>query len=393
MANILCIWELGGATGHLANLAPWVEEAIRRGHRVTLATPHPERCARQFAGLDIEYVTAPRPLLQRESPKSQMLSWTQVVLHALGPADELATRIEHWQRLFSQLEPDLVVYEYAPTALIASLQHGWQKWITGNGFTLPRADLPYFGLFPRIRNTQDNARSLAQAESQLLELVNAVQPIVLERPEALFSLADELLLMTLPAMDPFGERGTPPYLGIGTAGVGAAPQWPEGDGAKVFGYLQPFPGLQFLLEHLDRRGVRMLVYCPALPAAIRTAFPRIAFAEGPVDLEQAFEQARLVVTMGNHTTTAQAVLAGTPLLLLPNGLEQFYTARRIVNAGVGVGARADGLTPEAIDAALSMAERGRIVTNSSQRRALGGRKLASKVTQLFDELPQRLSLR
>lgn len=393
MTSILCVWEMGSGTGHLANLTPWLREACRRGHRVTLAVPDTALATRWFAGLSIDIVATPGVRQQPQAPAAQLLSFTQVLLHNFGSTAELASRVAGWQALFDRLQPDLVLYEYAPAALIASLGRPWRKWITGNGFTLPRADLPYFGLFPRIRNTEANARALAAAETRLRQWVNQVQPERLERPGELFSQADEQLLMTLPDIDPFGARPATPYLGVAAPGPGAAPRWPEHGGTRVFGYLRPFPGLPQLLHHLNSGDACALIHCPGLPSAITSAYPRIAFSEQPVDLGQAFDQAGLVVTMGSHTTTAQAWLAGTVQLLLPTGLEQFYTARRIVAAGRGVGARADQFDPGALQRALTLAARGGFDIGAERRRQLQGENLAARVNTLFDALPARLDAR
>ncbi|GAB3269724.1 hypothetical protein [Parahaliea aestuarii] len=387
MANILLIWELGGASGHLANLSPWLREGARRGHRITLAAPARERARQWFADLDIDIVDAPRSAPPGRPPDGRQMSFTQIMLHSLGDAARVTPLVERWQSLFETVQPDTVIYEFAPTALIASLGGQWQKWIVGNGYTLPRADLPYFGLFPRIRNTPDNAAILAAAEARLAALVNAAQPLAIAHPAELFTQADQQLLMTLPEIDPFGTRPHPPYLGISAAaGSGAAPQWPDGAGFRVFAYLQPFPGLQLLLQRLGSEGARVLVYSPELPPALRPAVPGVVFSDTPVDLDQAFSEAELAITMGNHTTTAQAWLAGVPLLVIPRGLEQFYTVRRMVDAGRAVGARADALDAAAVDAALALARRGRFDNPPLQRRRMGGEVLGETVARLFDQM-------
>jgi UDP:flavonoid glycosyltransferase YjiC (YdhE family) len=45
----------------------------------------------------------------------------------------------------------------------------------------------------------------------------------------------------------------------------------------------------------------------------------------------------LVVCHGSHQMTAQALLAGKPVLLLPTQLEQFLIMRRVVRFGAGLG--------------------------------------------------------
>jgi len=48
-------------------------------------------------------------------------------------------------------------------------------------------------------------------------------------------------------------------------------------------------------------------------------------------------QAHALVCHGSHQMTAQALLAGKPVLLLPTQLEQFLIMRRLVRFGAGLG--------------------------------------------------------
>ena len=49
------------------------------------------------------------------------------------------------------------------------------------------------------------------------------------------------------------------------------------------------------------------------------------------------DDADLVVCHGSHQVTAEALLAGKPLLLLPTQVEQFLTTRRVVRQGAALG--------------------------------------------------------
>jgi UDP:flavonoid glycosyltransferase YjiC (YdhE family) len=53
----------------------------------------------------------------------------------------------------------------------------------------------------------------------------------------------------------------------------------------------------------------------------------------------------MVVCHASHQMTAQALLAGKPVLLLPTQLEQFLIMRRLVRFGAAL-----GIAPEVVDA-------------------------------------------
>ena len=56
-----------------------------------------------------------------------------------------------------------------------------------------------------------------------------------------------------------------------------------------------------------------------------------------MSVSRVLPQADLVVCHGSHQMTAQALLAGKPVLMLPTQLEQFLIMRRVVRLGAGLG--------------------------------------------------------
>lgn len=63
-------------------------------------------------------------------------------------------------------------------------------------------------------------------------------------------------------------------------------------------------------------------------------------------------QCDVVLCHGSHQMTAQALLAGKPVLLMPTQLEQFLITRRVVRYGAGL-----GVVPDAPDADYAAALR------------------------------------
>jgi UDP:flavonoid glycosyltransferase YjiC (YdhE family) len=121
----------------------------------------------------------------------------------------------------------------------------------------------------------------------------------------------------------------------------------------VFGYLYNyFAGLDPLLAALERAQARTLLLC-------RGAHPELVakYAGGPVrvlnepmSVSRLLPQADLVVCHGSHQMTAQSLLAGKPLLMLPTQLEQFLITWRVVRSGAAL-----GIDPSVPDAAYGKA--------------------------------------
>jgi UDP:flavonoid glycosyltransferase YjiC (YdhE family) len=69
-------------------------------------------------------------------------------------------------------------------------------------------------------------------------------------------------------------------------------------------------------------------------------------------------QADIVVSHGSHQMTAQALLAGKPVLLLPTQLEQFLIMRRLVRFGAGLGIAPEVSNADYVSALKALAEKG-----------------------------------
>jgi UDP:flavonoid glycosyltransferase YjiC (YdhE family) len=122
---------------------------------------------------------------------------------------------------------------------------------------------------------------------------------------------------------------------------GMAPQWPAGEGPRVFAYLKAgHPDHAAVLQALDAAGCQVLCYLPEVNAGMKppVVSPRIHYATVPVDLTRAFADAALAICHAGQATVVQSLLAGVPLLLLPMQSEQFLMARQVQHTGAGINA-------------------------------------------------------
>ncbi|MDR9440633.1 MAG: hypothetical protein RI841_14225, partial [Halomonas sp.] len=360
MAHILAAWELGGALGHLANLRPFVEAALARGHEVTLAVKelrHVPLLFRDHARLRL--FQAPYHYRAAQRPYRPLRSFTQLMLQRFETPEELATLHQGWRAILETTRPDLVVADFAPTLHLAARGGPWQQWAVGNGFFVPRTDLPYLGVFPGVRRSEQNARSLAEAESRLLALANLLlarhgQP-PLPAAAALYAELDRHWLLTLPELDAFGSRPEAEYLGLPPLAPGEVPPWPEASGPRVFAYLSACPALEPLLQALAEQQAAVVIYCRDLSPEVAERFPNVHLAGAPVDMRQAMQQADLVINMANHATAACAYLAGVPQLLIPRRQEQLFLAQRLAGQGKAVAMAPDSPEPaKALAKALAL---------------------------------------
>lgn len=343
MATLLCTWELGGQLGHLGNLRLPIELALQAGHRVVLAARQLHRIHEVMHDLPITLLAAPfrqnSPLL----PPDQVLGYGHLLKQqAIASAPELASNLRVWRDIYQLVQPDCVMFEHSPTALIAASECGFSKVVVGNGFTLPPAaierDQPW-AAFPNTSRDDTTRLQLLQSDAALLETIRTAQRSIhmpeLSSLEAMYAQAHESWMLSWPELDHFGARGNTSYLGLTPATGQQSPVWPEAGGSRVFGYLQAFPAIERLLQALQMADVSALLFVRNLPDALRQHYagPRLKFLTGPADLNQVAREANWVINHGNHGTVSHFALAGIPQLVIPLHQEQLFVALRMLEHG------------------------------------------------------------
>lgn len=85
---------------------------------------------------------------------------------------------------------------------------------------------------------------------------------------------------------------------------------------------------------------------------VEGSLPRNVTAVSLVDGSAACERARLVIHNGGSSTGYQALLAGTPLVGIPNNLDQYLASERAAAKGAGLTLRSGSLREDAVAAAV-----------------------------------------
>lgn len=359
MARVLLTWELGEGLGHLSALLPVVEGLCRRGHLVFAALKDLPRAAGVFRAADVTYLQAPikiRPAKNRISPSRTFAQ----ILHNVGFGDpeELRVMAEAWRNLYDSVQPDLIVFDHSPTALLAARSYPARKATIGTGFCCPADVCP----MPDLSRGRPEVSQQVQRHEQFvlrnvnLELGSYGQP-PLQRLSQLYGEVDECFLMTFKELDTYPEREGVEYWGTWPNLPGTTPVWPEGRGKRVYAYLKPFPAMPKVLDLLNELRCPTLVYGDRLNPKVpkRYQSETLRFEDRPLDLDQIGRQCDLAILNGTHGTTASILLAGKPALLMPLHLEQAANSAAVVRLGAGL--RASIVKPdllgEQIDSLLS----------------------------------------
>ena len=345
MARVMCVWEQGSSLGHLSHLKSSVQVALAMGHEVFLVARELQGIATVFGNLPMTCLQAPFKQFPVQADQSAYSSLTHVLFRqCFSDAAELAMYVRAWRGLFELIKPELVLFEHAPTALVASYGYKFKKVLVGNGFSIPPQTAnpaDPFAVFITTPRTPEATRGLQQDDRFLLQVINTAL-LQLASPSLqcladLYSQADEQFLFTVPELDHFGARKGL-YLGVEAASPQEAPVWPKGSGQKVFAYLSPVPGLEKLLQALKEAQVCALLYVRGLPAALRAAYASdcLHFLDHLVDMQSLGQQADWVISHGNHISTALFMQAGVPQLLLPLHQEHLFVGLRLQLQGAAL---------------------------------------------------------
>ena len=340
MAKILFAWELGKGFGHLSRYLELIRRLKKEKHKIYFAARDVGNAERVFGKESITILQAPINPVKVDDPIEVPLTHAHV-LHNIGFNDPtlLTGRIKAWQEIYNFLKPDLVIYDHSPTAQLAMRHTKIREILCGTGFTVPPAKVP----MPNMRSWEKVDESkLLQVENNIRERVNlALKGMKLPELANCAELmhANATILMSFKELDHYGPREDVEYVGIPLPeDYGETPIWPAGGKKKVFAYLYPFKTLPALLNTLNHSDTSTIIYAPEVPRAIKNKHVSscLKFTDKPLRIIEATTQCDLAITSGTHATTGAVLLAGKPILLLPQNTERFLVSLRVREIGAGL---------------------------------------------------------
>ena len=344
MARVLIAWEFGRNLGHIARDLPLARACRDAGHEVIWAVRDLRGAARELAGEGFALLQA--PLLRSGQVNAPPVNFADMLLRE-GYEDSagLLGVLQGWHALMRLTSVSAVVYDYAPSALLAARALGLPTMILGSGFMVPAPEVPSPGFFPDA-----SPAALQDAEDRFVANVNLALSALGSAP--IVSLRDlyaqgEQVLTTFEELDPFGPRTHARYVGpMYALGRQTRIEWQGGAARRIFAYLRPeVPSCENLLEALQASRAEVVCAMPGLPAAWPARFPRVRFVPGAVDMEALLPEADLAITNGSGTIP-NCLLAGVPVLVLPHYNEQYLAGLRLQAYGAGAVVRGRASTAE-----------------------------------------------
>jgi len=350
MARILLAWELGGDYGHLMRFLTLARELARRGHEPIFAL-------RELTHIDSVLRDEPFRVFQapvwvaKISGLPQPIGFAETLMR-LGflhpPA--LTGLCRGWRNLVDTLAPKLLLFDYAPTALLATRGLGLRRVLFGASFSVPPRTEP----IPTYRSwrVEPGARIL-EAERVVLAGANAALKRLGEPPMSrLADLLDteDAIIAASEEFDQYPGRTGARYWGsVANLDKGVPPRWPTSGKKRIFAYVKPhFRDFGKVLTALRAIDAAVVIHAPGLAVNdVRTyTAANIAFSDAPVRMTDVCQGCDLVICHSGASTVESLVTAGKPLLLLPQHLEQMMTAKRVEELGAGLVADFERPSPD-----------------------------------------------
>ena len=340
MSRIVYAWELGAGYGHLAAFLPLAKALRAAGHEVIFVIKELTHAETLLGQQGFDYVQAPLWQLQLDA-LTHPINYAEI-LFKVGYLSKpgVAGLVKAWRKQLALLQPDLLIVDHAPTALLASRGASYKRLTLGSGFYAPPQITPMPSIRPEVNPTQSK---LLETENLALSVINSVaQELALPPLQVLSDLftVDLGLLCTFPELDLYPQRGTADYVGpMLSLDEGADFDWPDATGPKVFVYLQAgFAHSEKIIAALSSMPVRAVVHSPILNPTLIQKYsqPNLLFSTTPLHMGQASREADVAICNAGMGTISAMLLAGTPLLLFPTHQEQFMLASAVVRLGAAM---------------------------------------------------------
>jgi UDP:flavonoid glycosyltransferase YjiC (YdhE family) len=344
MSNILFTWEMGAGTGHLVRHLPIARLMRQRGHEVLFAIRERDIFIALAGEEGFASVQAPC-CIDSEAASRELLNYADILAaNGFGDASHLSLLMDKWVFIFQEFRPDVVVAQFAPSSILAAYLLRIPALLVDCGFGCPPDEAP----FPCFRPWLNISRETLMIREQ--RVLGHINQVCAERSVPTFSSLQKVfrtsagMLLTVPELDHYTGRRDGRYIGpIVMLDDGVETEWPEGSAPRIFVYLRPFDELLTILQILSASGCNVIANLPGIGDDIRSAFTSQFFriSTTAVRLSRLLPTADIVINYGGHGLASACLLAGAPMLVVPQLAEQLMTAHNFERLGIGEGVRCD----------------------------------------------------
>jgi hypothetical protein len=350
--RILLAGELSRGVATANRLLPLAAALAGRGHEITLALPPPLNTA---LAASVGVPTRESPVWGLPPPPGFIaISYADLLqLGGYATPGSLNPLLDGWSALLTQTTPDLLISDFAPTAMLAARLAGVKQAAVGDGYSLPPPGRP----MPLLRPWAEIAPgAAADAEGRVLAVIDAC--LMGRNARGVRALRDLFrgapsFLCTFPELDHYPIRADGEWYGeVFQVAAGPQGEWPKGQGERIYIDLDArHPAIGPLIEVLARLGLPTLLQGAGMAQALAAEIAKPNVKVTTSTSRSALVEASDIVICQSADAAIPALLNGKPLLMLPVFVEQMMTLHRVASQGMGHGLSPDSDAAE-LDAAL-----------------------------------------
>ncbi len=242
-----------------------------------------------------------------------------------------------WREIFNNMQPDVVVAQYAPVAQFAARLSDLPCLSLNTGFECPPSRDTFSLLSHRhIRMTRDQ---LLARELKILNNINRIcsrqrhfccpnlQEVLRSDINLLITLPDSIIISIVKigtTLDRYRCLITVRRYG----GV-------ERNVPRIFVYLRSFPNIGGVLDVLANSGADVIAHIPNIENKISANYTSssVRITSSMIKLSGLLADMDLAITHAGHGTACATLLAGVPLLMIPTTIEQWLMNRNMEHLG------------------------------------------------------------
>ncbi|QDD11054.1 glycosyltransferase [Candidatus Methylopumilus planktonicus] len=356
MSNIIFSWEMGSNSGHISEILPLAKTLKNQGHTVNLLFR--EIHGINLSDLDnIRVFQSPIWLANVSGLAKPPISFAEILLR-FGYHDKtyLIKMIEVWCNTLKLFNPDLLIANFSPTAILAARILNLPVMTIGTGFYTPPSINPLPSIRPWLQN--DNQR-LLNSDIRVTKTINSA--ISSYGAEPIASLADlfkvhKNFFFTYPELDHYHNRAInniDEFIGpIFDMSRGPEVSWTYNSNVKVFVYLRPnFRDCELVIRALQQLDYAVIAVIPGLSQSAKEKLhgKNINIYTESIQLRSIVNECDLAIGYGGHGFTSAMLLSNVPQLIFPTNIEQFLLAQRIENLGACEVVNTEAHTPNYYD--------------------------------------------
>ncbi|MFK7875246.1 MAG: glycosyltransferase [Paracoccaceae bacterium] len=352
MRRILFAWEMGHNFGHAAKIAP-IARRLSPDMDVWVAA-RDMTAFRQIAP-DLKCRLIPAPYAPTETTPRATYGYPGAIQsEGWGTQSQLNMQVQAWDAMFDAIQPDILVAQAAPTALLASRAQSikrpsLKRVVLGSGYDTPILSDPMPSFDVKTQSDPETLRKAAAQERDTLHTANVALETIgaAKAPRLCDVLAPDLsLLVAWPETDHFAAQrktSNAVYLGqMPGPNIGKHMNWAGRDRPKILAYLRPGSNIaQIGYDALSLLAAQHDIICaaPGLPAQnVKTLQQAgLQIHNGPVCLPPLLDGTDLILSLGGSGLVADGLRHGIRQVLLPTTREQMLVATQMARQGLAVG--------------------------------------------------------